>query len=216
MRLHKLNLHRVGRRPDWEQVPARSRNPWQQVAAATFGVLTPANVTSVLGATLVFIGLWRIYNDELFVGLVAITVGRVADIMDGMVAHATATKSALGEALDASIDKIVVILAIIVFIISGVVPLLAAVVIAVRNGANIVLTLLAKAQKRQIHPSRAGKLAGGLEWASLILFVGAALFAEQNLGFLENATDFLAYLALAMAIALGVVAIKDYGAHTFE
>lgn len=211
-----LDLHRVGKRPDWELVAANRHNVWQRIAAGTKGVLTPANVASVTGAVLVVIGLWQVVADNLLVGFILIAVGRAADILDGAVAHATGTKSNVGEALDASIDKIVVIAALGVLVGTGIVPLLAAGLMVVRNSANITLSLLAKAHKKVLHPSRAGKLAGGLEWVSLLLFVLSAFAAEQASNAIEDGSFVLAYAMLGVTLALGIKAIKEYGTGTLD
>jgi phosphatidylglycerophosphate synthase len=211
-----MDLHRVGKRPDWELIAPDKRNVWQRLAASTKGIITPANVTSVAGAALVGLGLWRICFDDITWGLILITIGRTADILDGAVAQATGTKSNVGEALDASIDKITVIAALGIFIGTGIVPLVAAAFIAVRNSANISLSLLAKAHKKILHPSRAGKLAGGLEWVSLLFFVLAAFAVEHGNDALEYSSFALAYIVLGATLALGVKAIKDYSINTLD
>ncbi len=210
MRYLKTNLHRAGTLADWEQVPIEKRNPWQRVAASTKGILTPANVTSILGAALVGLGLWYLYTDDLAWGFVCIAVGRLADILDGAVAQATGTKSSVGEALDAGLDKVIVIAALVVFLVTGIVPVLAAVLIGVRNIINMGLGLLGKAKQRPMHPTRAGKLAATAEWAAILLFILAGFFGAQGWAAAEIATFVTAYILLAFAMTLGLVAIKEY------
>lgn len=204
------NLHRVGKKADWELTAKEKRNFWQRLAAATKGVVTPANVTSVLGVTLVGIGLWYVYVDELTLGFALITVGRIADILDGAVAQATGTKSSVGEAMDASLDKLAVIGAIVLFIATGTIPLLAVALIGIRNVINITLSLLARVHKKILHPSRAGKYAGGLEWVSILLFILSMLFARQDWGGAADATFILAYVILGLTLLIGLAAIRDY------
>jgi CDP-diacylglycerol---glycerol-3-phosphate 3-phosphatidyltransferase len=207
----RMDLHRVGKRPDWELIPKEKRNVWQRMAAGTKGIVTPANVTSVAGAVLVGLGLWRVYFDDLSLGLVLIAIGRLADILDGAVAQATGTKSNVGEALDASVDKITVIAALGILISSGVIPVFAAILMTTRNGVNIGLSLVAKMRKKILHPSRAGKLAGGLEWVSILFFVLSAFAAKHGNDTLEFASFALAYIVLTATLALGLRAIKNYG-----
>lgn len=206
-----IDLHRVGKRPDWELIPKEKRNVWQRIAARTKGILTPANVTSVAGAALVGLGLWRIYFDDLSLGLVLIAIGRAADILDGAVAQATGTKSNVGEALDASVDKLTIIAALGILISSGAIPVFAAILITTRNGIIIGLSLLAKIRKKVLHPSRAGKLAGGLEWISILFFVLAALASSHAKDALEFSSLIFAYIVLGITLALGLLAIKGYG-----
>jgi CDP-diacylglycerol--glycerol-3-phosphate 3-phosphatidyltransferase len=211
-----MDLHRVGKRPDWELIPKEKRNIWQRIAAGTKGIITPANVTSVAGAALVGLGLWRVYFDDLSLGLVLIAIGRTADILDGAVAQATGTKSNVGEALDASVDKITVIAALGVLISSGIIPIFAAVLMTTRNGTNIALSLLAKMRKKILHPSRAGKLAGGLEWVSILFFTLSAFAAEHAKDTLEFASFALGYIVLGVTLALGIRAMKDYSTNVLS
>ncbi len=180
------------------------------MAANTKGVCTPANIVSVLGAALVGVGLWYIYTDNLAWGFIFIAIGRLADIIDGAVAQATGTKSSVGEAIDASLDKAVVIAALIVFFITGTVPLLAAILIAVRNAINMILGLVGKSHKQPMHPSRAGKFAAAAEWVAILFFLIAAVFGDQSWHAAEVAAYTCGYIALGIALLLGVVAIKNY------
>lgn len=211
MRFLKTNLHQAAKQADWENMPKDRQNSWQRMAANTKGILTPANVISVLGAVLVGVGLWHIYTDDLAWGFVYVAVGRLADILDGAIAQATGTKSSVGEAVDAGLDKIIVIAALAVFFVTGTVPLLAAVLIGARNIINMTLGLLAKAHKKPLHPTRAGKLAAMLEWSAILLFIMAAVLDAQASMGASIVTAICAYVSLGMTLLLGSVAIKQYG-----
>lgn len=206
----KTNLHRAGKRPDWELISPHHRNLWQKLAAATGGLITPSNAVSIAGIVLVGYGLLDILNGKLLTGLLWIAAGRLADIADGLLAQKTGTKSPLGEALDVSIDKITVVGALLVFVAASILPLSAAIVVAGRNGAIIALGLLARTHRQVIHPGRAGKYAAAGEWLCLGLFVVAALFAKQNLRAAEIILLVLAYLALAISLVLGLIALRAY------
>ena len=212
MRYPKSNLHTAGKKADWEDISNENRNIWQHIAASSKGVLTPANVISVLGAALVGLGLWYIYTDNVGWGFIYIAIGRLADILDGAVAQATGTKSSVGEAIDAGLDKAIIIAALIVFFITGTIPLLAAILIALRNIINMTLGLLGKAHKKAMHPSRAGKLAASAEWTAILLFIIAGIFDAQNWTAAQATTFIAGYVALGLALLLGLVAMKDYGA----
>lgn len=210
MRLPKTNLHQAGKRADWETTPKAERNAWQRVAFSTKGILTPANVISVIGALLVFLGLFYIFTDELLWGFASVAVGRFADLLDGAVAQATGTKSRVGEAVDAGLDKIIIFVAIVAFFVTGIVPLWAAIIIALRNLIIMILGLIGKVHKIALHPSRAGKFAAATEWSAILFFIlGAAFNAQSWLG-AEAAVFAIACTLLGVTILLGAVAIKDY------
>lgn len=210
MRLPKTNLHRAGTLADWEVTPKSQRNVWQRIAFSTKGVLTPANVISVIGAVLVFLGLYYVFTDELAWGFVCVAVGRFADLIDGAVAQATGTKSSVGEAVDAGLDKIILFVAIVAFFISGIVPLWAAIFIAARNIAIMTIGLTGKAHRVTLHPSRAGKYAAATEWAAILLFILATVFNVQHWSGAETATYAAAAVFLAITVLFGSVAIKNY------
>ncbi|MGH7157582.1 MAG: CDP-alcohol phosphatidyltransferase family protein [Candidatus Saccharimonadales bacterium] len=216
MRLLKTNLHRAGRKADWETIPKNKRNPWQRLAFSTKGVVTPANVTSVIGALLVLLGLYYIVAGDLWWGLVCVAIGRLADILDGAVAQATGTKSSVGEAVDVGLDKTIIVAAIVAFFITGVIPLWAVALIGARNVINAALGLLGKARKKELHPTRTGKLAAALEWVAILLFIVAAVFRTQQLAGGETAATVAAALTLVLAMLLGAAAIKDYSSRALN
>lgn len=210
MQLPKTNLHRVGSKADWQVTPKNQRNVWQRVAFSTKGILTPANVISVMGALLVFLGLYYTLTDDLAWGFICIAVGRFADLLDGAVAQATGTKSSVGEAVDAGLDKIIIVVAIVAFFVTGIVPLWAAIIIGVRNAIIMVLGLLGKAHHITLHPSRAGKYAAATEWSAILLFILATVFDGQTWSGAETAAYVLACAFLAFTVLLGLTAIKNY------
>lgn len=209
-RLPKTSLHRTGHLADWEMTPKNKRNIWQRVAFSTKGILTPANVISVIGAILVFLGLFYIFTNELALGFVCVAVGRFADLLDGAVAQATGTKSSVGEAVDAGLDKIIIFVAIVAFFVTGIVPLWAAVIITLRNLIIMTLGLLGKAHRVTLHPSRAGKYAAATEWSAILLFILAVAFGGQNWQGAEVASFAVACVFLIITVLLGCLAIKNY------
>src|SRR5690349_11384075 len=101
-----MKLHHAGTKPDWDLVAASKRNSWQRLAKLSYGVMTPGNLLSFIGILLVGIGLAAINRQHIWKGLVLLAMGRLCDILDGSAAEYTGTKSPLGEAVDASLDKI--------------------------------------------------------------------------------------------------------------
>ena len=125
--LKDFNLHRQTGMPDWETTEEDQRNLWQQLAAATHGVVTPANIIDGLalageiGAdSLVVAGHRQIREsaktdaydglslgiDMKLAGLFAGAPLSMADWLDGQAAERTQTKSPLGEKVDISGDFI--------------------------------------------------------------------------------------------------------------
>jgi phosphatidylglycerophosphate synthase len=165
-----MKLHRATR-SDWSQIAPQERNLWQRWAAGSHGVITPGNIVSLLGAALVVRGLFYLGNGQLVAGIWTVLLGRVADILDGMVADYTKTKSPLGEAIDASFDKTLLVLALIVLLDKHYLPLFVGIVMAVHAVYNIVVSSIARSFKINLHPSRAGKLCAGAEWLCVGLYL---------------------------------------------
>jgi cardiolipin synthase len=195
-------LHQTTGRPDWEAIKPNHWNIWQQLAARTKGVFTPANVISLSGVILVIIGLVYIVNGDLVTGFWLIVVGRVCDLIDGAVAHRTGTKSPLGEAVDASCDKIGALGVLIIFATEHVVPWWVIVFVGAQNVANVVIGYLGRQRKLSIHPVLSGKLSTASLWASFFSFILARAYSGSWL--------WVAYSTLVPAVILGVVATLRY------
>ncbi len=109
-----MSLHQTTGKPDWADMPKANYNYWQRIAAYSSGIITPGNIITLVGIALVAVGLSEVYRHQYAVGIVALIVGRLADLLDGLVAEKTRTKSPLGEILDASIDKISTVLTVVI------------------------------------------------------------------------------------------------------
>src|SRR6478609_9535796 len=108
-----MKLHRVTGKADWENVALGERTFFQKIASYSSGVLTPANIVSLLGLSMVVFGLVLLLQGQSWAGVALLVIGRLLDIVDGAVAEATGTKSPLGEIVDASFDKLSTVLTII-------------------------------------------------------------------------------------------------------
>ena len=115
-----MQLHHSSGRPDWEATRPTERNSWQRLAARSHGWLAPANGLTLVGFGLVLGGSGYIFAHAYWWGLMLMLGGRLLDIADGWVAERTGTKSPLGEALDAGLDKVGGILALAVLVVTGV------------------------------------------------------------------------------------------------
>lgn len=162
-----MDLHRTSGKPDWETISPAKRNFFQTVAAATHSIVTPANVITIIGLVLVLYGLWALLTHHYWLGLSMLVVGRLLDIVDGIVANKTGTKSPTGEIFDAVADKIGTLLTIIVLFIAGISDwwiILALILPQVL----IPLVIFYKKQKRiTVHPTRQGKLSMAAAWVGI-------------------------------------------------
>lgn len=206
----KTNLHRVGKKADWELVAPEKRTFWQKVAFSTRGIVTPANVTSILGAILVGLGLWYVHTGDIMQGALCVAAGRLADILDGMIAQATGTKSSVGETVDAGLDKLIVATTLVVLFMTGIIPVWVGLLIGIRNLIATCLGLFAKAHGRSFHASRVGKFATTFEWAAILLFVSSAACAQKGWLYAETTSTIAGYVILGVAMLLGSVAIRNY------
>lgn len=162
-----MNLHRSDKIPDWEKIPEHERNVFQRTAARTNGVLTPGNVISVVGFLVTLDGLKDMHDGQYARGTVKIGVGRLCDLADGFAADKTGTKSSLGEAVDAFIDKVVMGVGLLVLRKAGIVSKETAKAFAIQNSVNALATGIAKMRGVDLHPSEAGKKTTWAQWMTL-------------------------------------------------
>lgn len=168
-----MKLHRTTGKPDWVDVRKRARNVWQRMAAATKGVATPGNVVTIVGFAIVLLGLGAVLAHEYRAGAILLVVGRMSDVLDGWLADKTATKSPLGELLDAGVDKLGTFLTVLVFFIAGVAPRPFLVALVLPHIVIAGIVFAANRQNKRMHPSRLGKLSMAAAWVSLVGFVAA-------------------------------------------
>ncbi len=199
-----MNLHRVSVKSDWENVASTERNLFQKVAAVTRGIVSPANILTVVGLGMVIFGLGLVLHQQFWSGLILLVIGRLLDIADGLVADATQTKSSLGELFDATADKIGTLLTIVVLIVAGVTYwwVIAALILP---QVIIPLVILYKKYKGiKVHPTRRGKLSMAATWAGIPgLLLSKALHDPIVL-------VFAVYGVIAVSLALGLYALWQY------
>lgn len=205
-----MKLHRVGKKADWDKLKSRNRNNWQRLAVRTHGVVTPGNLISVLGFGLVLLGLWHLYYRHLLFGISAIVIGRVLDIVDGMLAHKTGTKSPLGEVVDATIDKIEIAAALPVLISARILLPWQVGMIFVQHLANAIFATTAKWRGILMHTSRAGKYATTAQWGAIILY-GLAI-TVHDAGWLL----FIASVVFGVSMVWGLQAARGYAKKAFS
>lgn len=196
-----MKLHRAVR-SDWSDIPPQQRTIWQRWAAGSRGFITPGNIVSLIGAALVVRGLFYLGEGRLVDGIWTIIIGRFADILDGMVADYTKTKSPLGEIVDASVDKTLLVLALFVLLDKHLLPLLVGIVMAVHAVYNIVVAYIARTLKINLHPSRAGKLCAAIEWVCVGLYLLSDTLRQE-----QHSTTFIHGVALLSFVIFVIAAI---------
>jgi phosphatidylglycerophosphate synthase len=202
----KLSLHRVENKPDWADVPLAERNVWQRAAAKTNGVFTPGNVVTILGAALSGWGIGMLVAHHIWWAIILLAIGRLLDIVDGMVADRTGTKSGLGEILDAVIDKFIISFTVIGMIVAQVAPLWLLIVFILPHLIITVIANLERAWGIRVHPSRLGKTTALLAWLAIPLVL---LVTALNLD-LPNIFVLLAYLFMLVSAGFGFVTAHSY------
>lgn len=162
-------LH-IAKVADWDKKASGPFNGWQRLAKKTGGVITPGNLASFFGGVAAIYGLWVVMAGEIVNGLIFLSIGRIADVADGVIAEYTKTKSPLGEIIDATIDKIIIAAALIVLGALQLIPWVILIFIALQNMANVISSILAKLRNKLLHPSRLGKVSAAFSWVTLILY----------------------------------------------
>lgn len=173
-----MNLHRSSSKPDWEKVDLGELNLHQKIASKTSGIVTPANVISIVGLVLVLLGLYLVIDGEVLGGLVLVVAGRLLDLLDGVVAEATQTKSSVGEIVDAVADKLAIVLTVAVLYIAGLAEWWLITILILPQILISLISFIYRRRGRVIHPTRVGKVSMALTWVSIFAIVISYLFPE--------------------------------------
>lgn len=199
-----MNLHRITGKSDWEKVVPSKYNFFQKVAASTGGIVSPANIITIIGLGIVVYGLVALMQDAYWVGLGALIVGRLLDIVDGVVAEATQTKSAVGELFDAAADKIGTLLTIVVLVLAAVADWWVILALILPQVLIPLLVFYKKQKGISVHPTRQGKVSMALTWVGI-----AGLILVRALGDVP-ALAIAVYLIIIVSLVLGLYALWQY------
>lgn len=133
-------------------------------------ILTPPNAISVLGFVLTLIGCTQLNSWQ---GLGFVVIGRLLDLADGWLARRYHQTSRFGALLDASLDKLSLLVIMIAMLYYGMVPLFIVIAIIIQNVTNAAATWLAARRHpgRTLAPSRAGKYAMAFQGLALAAFI---------------------------------------------
>lgn len=205
-----LNIHR-SKAADWDNTKGEERNIWQKLAFRSYGTLTPANFVSIIGGVLAIYGLILIMNEETISGLLLVAIGRVADLLDGLIAEYTKTKSPLGELVDAIADKLVIAFAVIVFAALALVPWPIVALIALQNILSGLAVIVGRLRKIKIHPSKYGKYSTALAWVTLIFYPFGVWIKDNESSITGTVLIIIALVSFAFWLVTGSIASFKYG-----
>ncbi len=206
-----INMHTAGKKADWQFIKPEKWNYWQKVAARTNGIVTPANILSLLGAAMVIIGFLKFGDGVTLSGLLFIVIGRLADVFDGYIAHHTGTKSPLGEIIDTTLDKTTVFFGLIVIIAFNLLPALFVAAIIAQSLLNAIASLIGRSRKLVIHPSQYGKLATFLAWFTIVSYLSHGTLSGDGATHLVKGGVFaLSYISFIFFVLLAVHSTASY------
>lgn len=158
----------------------KAREVFPTVRKVAKDVLTVPNLISVAGATLAIRGSEKINTAE---GLAECAVGRLADVLDGIVARMTGQTSNTGAALDATTDKIVMAKILYEMNKKGLAPKHVLGTVAVLNSINAAATGIANLrsdEKAETRPTKSGKVGLAMETAALVAYAAAELVDKRT------------------------------------
>ncbi|MDR0955522.1 MAG: hypothetical protein LBM73_00155 [Candidatus Nomurabacteria bacterium] len=164
-------------RPDWENVSGNLGNIWQKIAAATDGIITPANLLDAVGLALDVAANQRLIvggdaamqqatdfatftegAKQKISGLVCDNALSLLDLADGALATKTGTRSPLGEAVDGTHDFASAMLRLNSRYQIGELGGLEIAVVAGQKVATAVPTVIRKLLKKEVHTPSIGKI----------------------------------------------------------
>ena len=202
-----MNLHRTTGKPDWDGLKKSDYNTFQKIGEATHSIVTPPNVITIIGLGLVIYGLISVLGGHFWLGLGLLAVGRILDIVDGVVAQATGTKSPTGEFLDASVDKVGTLLTIIVLYIAASQQWWAITLILIPQFITPFVSLYKRTHHKDIHPTRPGKLSMATAWVGII---GLLVMKAVEGSAISPALSIVVYVFAILSFILGIYALWQY------
>jgi cardiolipin synthase (CMP-forming) len=200
-----MDLHR-SKKPDWEHITPKQYSRLQRVAASTGGLVTVGNFVTVIGFLIVLFGINEIIDQNYWLALYALIIGRFFDVVDGWAAHLTQTKSPLGELLDAGLDKVGTFMTIVVLYSYHVAPSWILLALALPHIFIATITFSAIHLQKHLHPSTRGKISMASGWLSLLGFVSIAGANLSPHSILSIST----YVIACISIGIGMSATIGY------
>ncbi|PID99611.1 hypothetical protein CSA80_00305 [Candidatus Saccharibacteria bacterium] len=212
---HDPTLPLSHQRPDevsgeWELVPPHERNIHQKIAAKTGGIVTVANMISVAGAYTTHCGIHNFSKGKRLKGLSQIAIGRSCDLLDGIVAKKLGTRSEVGAAVDAGLDKALTADGIFTLVRAGVIPPYFAAAATAQQACIMAENAKIKSAGGEPNPSKDGKYGMGATWAGMALRGAETMLEETGKGKSARVVDALALMAEGSALVFTQRAIRGY------
>ncbi|HEX8763385.1 MAG TPA: CDP-alcohol phosphatidyltransferase family protein [Candidatus Saccharimonadales bacterium] len=192
---------------EWYHISPAARTPLQRLAARTLGVATPGNVITLAGLGLTLYGLAALIQQN-NLGVLWILIGRLLDVLDGLLARLTRTSSPFGEGLDATCDKVAIIITASMLMVASVASILLlplALILAailLEEACTALIILQARRKDIQIHPTRLGKYTTFALWFFVIAYLSSYILNP-----LDGANAGQSAAVLVAIIALGFVVL---------
>lgn len=210
-----MNQHTPGKKPDWENVPRDERNIFQHVAAHTYGLVTPGNILTLLGYLVTKSGYNSADKGNTGRALIKVGKGRLCDVLDGVAADKTGTKSPQGEMFDAIVDKKLMFDGLDIMGRKQLAPKSVVRIFGALSVANTISATEAKRKDIEMHSSKSGKIATFLKWVALVGYMSSRALEEHGNKKVAANTKLGSGAVAATAIGLGAYAAHGYFKQAF-
>jgi phosphatidylglycerophosphate synthase len=195
---------------EWELVPSDRWNLDQRIAAATHGVVTLANATTLLGAAITHNGIKDLATNHPVRGTIKIMAGRTADLLDGKIAQWRGTRSAVGAATDAGVDKLLLTDACLMLTRAHILPPHLTTATLIAQTRIMAKNTTIKQHGGEPNPNQHGKHAMFASWTAIGSYCLANVFETRQRPTLAKTCTTVALAAELAATAYSVRAIAGY------
>lgn len=197
---------------EWESLDDTSRyNLAQKMAAKTKGFFGPASLVTLAGIAKTLYGSYAYANGNYVQGLGLTLAGRADDLLDGLVAKATKTRSKNGALLDASADKIGAAAALGTLTYTRELHPALAVGAAITQGAIAIENAKINQRGAKATPNLAGKIAMFALSSGSIAYMGASALHERDAPTAASeGVRAIGHIAMISGVVLGGIAAVQY------
>ena len=211
------SLHRLknGNHNDWDNVETKDLTFLQKIAKKTKGVITIGNAITLSGTVMVLNGLYNFVNGNKALGVAEVVAGRGLDVADGIAADMSKTKGRTGRDLDAGVDGVQLLVALPVLDHVGVLPTVVAATVVTSKLIDAAGTFAAKARKREINPTKEGKLGTGALWAGIGSFMLHAILDKHIPEVADNILETMGWAGTIGGTVYKVPATIEYASIGF-
>jgi phosphatidylglycerophosphate synthase len=197
---------------EWKNVAKEDQKFFQRIADRTYGIATPGNVVTTLGAVATLKGINHYRRGEYVKATAWTFLGRfVGDVGDGAAAAVTETRGAPGALYDATTDKVLAVVFVAAAVEKGDMSIPEAVTHALQQARSARENTRLKLAGGEPNPSKFGKWGQAMLW----LEAGGIMsgHAAEELGFKEVANSLHASSEGAM---YGAIILNERAADEYE